>query len=144
MGEEVELDEEESGLRMAAHAAAKEGKKMFSFKGRTMPVTVKKEEVEDIEEKVDPKKKTVDMLRGREKVSADYHNQHKDYKIQLSAEAKQPEQDNVPFTPDASKPADVKDKSGAVHTPMSRARHLARTAMAKLKKEMMGKTGTSE
>ena len=45
--------EEESGLRMAAHAAAKEGKKMFSFKGKTMPVTVKKEEAEEIEEEED-------------------------------------------------------------------------------------------
>jgi len=37
-------------------------------------------------------------------------------------------------------PKDVKDKSGAVHTPMSRARDLARKSFKKLKKEtMMGK-----
>jgi hypothetical protein len=35
---------------------------------------------------------------------------------------------------------DVKDKSGAVHTPMSRAKDLARQSLKKLKKEtMMGK-----
>jgi hypothetical protein len=41
-----ELDEEESGLRMAAHAAAREGKKEFKFLGKTLPVKVKKEEAE--------------------------------------------------------------------------------------------------
>jgi hypothetical protein len=34
---------------------------------------------------------------------------------------------------------DVKDKSGAVHTPMSRARDLARQSFKKLKSEMLGK-----
>lgn len=34
---------------------------------------------------------------------------------------------------------DVKDKSGAVHTPMSRAKDLAQTAMKKIKSEMLGK-----
>lgn len=39
---------------------------------------------------------------------------------------------------------DVKDKSGAVHTPMSRARDLARQAFKKVKNEtMMGKAGTT-
>ena len=39
---------------------------------------------------------------------------------------------------------DVKDKSGAVHTPMSRAKDLARSAFKKIKNEtMMGKAGTT-
>ena len=47
MGEELNyVEEEESGLRMAAHAAARSGKKMFSFQGKTYPVKVTKEEVE--------------------------------------------------------------------------------------------------
>ena len=33
-------------------------------------------------------------------------------------------------------PKNVKDKSGAVHTPMSRAKDLARNAMNKVKKDM--------
>jgi len=45
-----DTDVEESGLRMAAHAAAKQGKKSFEFQGKTMPVTVKKEEVEELDE----------------------------------------------------------------------------------------------
>jgi hypothetical protein len=36
-------------------------------------------------------------------------------------------------------PKDVKDKSGAVHTPMSRAKDLARQSFKKLKNEMLGK-----
>jgi hypothetical protein len=41
-------------------------------------------------------------------------------------------------------PKEVKDKSGAVHTPMSRARDLARSAFKKIKNEtMMGKAGTT-
>ena len=46
-----------------------------------------------------------------------------------------------PFAPPyntSSSPA-VKDKSGAVHTPMSRAKHLARTAMKKISKDMANK-----
>ena len=38
---------EESGLRKKAHASAAAGKKSFEFQGKTLPVTVKKEEVED-------------------------------------------------------------------------------------------------
>ena len=61
-------------------------------------------------------------------------------KIQVG-EAKQPEQDNVPFVPPYNTTADdvVTDKSGAKHTPMSRAKDLARTAMKRIKTEMLGK-----
>jgi hypothetical protein len=41
-----EDDMDESGLRMAAHAAHKSGKKEFEFKGKTYPVKVQKEEAE--------------------------------------------------------------------------------------------------
>jgi hypothetical protein len=64
-------------------------------------------------------------------------------------EGKQPETDNVPFVTNADQPpfdgpytktpSSVKDKSGAVHTPMSRARDLARSAMKRVKTEMLGK-----
>jgi hypothetical protein len=52
-----------------------------------------------------------------------------------------PGQDDAPFEPPytTGKPDNVKDKSGAVHTPMSRARDLARTAMKRIKTEMLGK-----
>lgn len=47
--------------------------------------------------------------------------------------------DDVPFDgPYTKKPGTVKDKSGAVHTPMSRARDLARQAMKKQMKEEEG------
>ena len=56
-------------------------------------------------------------------------------------ESKRPEQDNVPFAPPYDKARDdvVTDKSGAKHTPMSRAKDLARTAMKRIKTEMLGK-----
>jgi len=64
-------------------------------------------------------------------------------------EGKQPESDTVPFVTNADQPpfdgpytktpSNVKDKSGAVHTPMSRAKDLAKAAMKRVKTEMLGK-----
>jgi hypothetical protein len=51
-----------------------------------------------------------------------------------------PGQDDAPFEkPYTTAPKNIKDKSGAVHTPMSRAKDLARSAMKRLKTEMLGK-----
>jgi predicted secreted protein len=65
------------------------------------------------------------------------------------SEGKQPESDTVPFVTNADQPpfdgpykkigSTVTDKSGAKHTPMSRARDLARSAMKRIKTEMLGK-----
>jgi organic radical activating enzyme len=149
------------------------------------------EEVEQVDEKVDTKKKTMDTLGGRVAVPADTQNQHTETKVKLNSEgwddmmkavkernkpqpsggsgvkagsryggskqkdtpeededkkkvteSKRPESDDVPFDPPfntTSRPADVTDKSGAKHTPMSRARHLARFAMDKIKKDLSSK-----
>lgn len=64
----------------------------------------------------------------------------------LRKEGKDPAMDSgagsePPFAPPyntSSSPA-TKDKSGAVHTPMSRAKHLARTAMKKISKDLSNK-----
>lgn len=67
--------------------------------------------------------------------------------MQGVAEGKQPETDNVPFVePYHKAEPDVKDKgTSGTHTPMSRAKHLARMALKKVKNEMLGKAGmTSE
>lgn len=51
-----------------------------------------------------------------------------------------PGQDDAPFEPPyKTMPKDIKDKSGAVHTPMSRAKDLARKSFLKVKSEMLGK-----
>lgn len=65
------------------------------------------------------------------------------------SEGKQPESDTVPFVTNADQPpfdkpykkigSTITDKSGAKHTPMSRARDLARSAMKRIKTEMLGK-----
>ena len=53
---------------------------------------------------------------------------------------KMSEASEVPFDgPYTKTKKDVKDKSGAVHTPMSRAKDLARSAMKRIKTEMLGK-----
>jgi hypothetical protein len=64
-------------------------------------------------------------------------------------EGKEPESDIVPFVTNAEQPpfdkpykkigVSVTDKSGAKHTPMSRAKDLARSAMKRIKTEMLGK-----
>jgi hypothetical protein len=64
-------------------------------------------------------------------------------------EGKQPETDNVPFVTNADQPPfdgpykkidkTTTDKSGAKHTPMSRAKDLAQSAMKRVKTEMLGK-----
>ena len=67
-------------------------------------------------------------------------------KLDLRKEGKDPAIDagagaEPPFAPPyntSSSPA-IKDKSGAVHTPMSRAKHLARTAIKKITKDLGNK-----
>lgn len=111
----------------------------------------------------------VDKVKGifkkKEKSSNLFDQPHvkKDTKDYLKKSAKQPEGPNTvknvfakegkdpamdagagsepPFAPPyntSSSPA-IKDKSGAVHTPMSRAKHLARTAMKKITKDLNNK-----
>ena len=65
------------------------------------------------------KTKTVDTLKGREKVPADYHNKPLSYKVKLNVEEKT--------------------------SPMEVAKELARKSFKKIRNEtMMGKLGTSE
>jgi hypothetical protein len=245
--------EEESGLRMAAHAANRDGKKTFEFQGKTYPVNVKEEEADCVtpmgakkiakkevgkhektmhqneerhmsddemkerehlvksmkknlagfkarygeraknvmyatatkramgeeaeqldelggistisDEAVDDAATTTDTLAGRKKGGS--LNQHgPDRKIKLKSEdntfeSKRPS-DEVPFVTNeeekestswkkdsgwkAKKPDVITDKSGAKHTPMSRAKDLARKSFNKIRQEtMMGTAGaTSE
>ena len=103
-----------------------------------------KEDVEHIKEKLG-KKETIDTLKGREgkvPLEAKISNSHTSHKVELKSED---------IGPDGSegwkdKPKANKDKSGAVHSPMSRVKHLAKQAMKKINKDhgmknetMMGK-----
>ena len=103
-----------------------------------------KEDVEHIKEKLG-KKETIDTLKGREgkvPLEAKISNAHTSHKVELKSED---------IGPDGSegwkdKPKANKDKSGGVHGPMSRVRHLAKQAMKKINKDhgmknetMMGK-----
>jgi phosphotransferase system IIB component len=85
---------------------------------------------------------TTDTLAGR--VQGGAPNQHSSHKVKLKAESAEKPPFDPPYRTVKSKDHNVKDKSGAVHTPMSHAKHLAKMAMKKVKNEMIGKTGTSE
>lgn len=81
------------------------------------------------EDKKEAKKRHMSMKEW-EKSAADKKQDMKEAKT-LS-----PGQDDAPFDPPYSpSPKTVTDKSGAKHTPMSRAKNLARAAMDKIKKD---------
>jgi hypothetical protein len=98
---------------------------------------VKKEEIE-LDEKLDPSVKSTDTLAGRKAGG-------KKDDVGPGADGKSTK---VKFVPEATiagtsgwKPMskNVKDKSGAIHSPMSRARDLARSAFDKVKKDQKAK-----
>jgi hypothetical protein len=73
---------------------------------------------------------------GGKQTSKPEHDEDDKKKV---TESKRPEDDSVPFVPPyntSSSPANVKDKSGAVHTPMSRAKNLAKLAMKRVKTDL--------
>ena len=73
------IKDEESGLRMAAHAAHRQGKKSFEFQGKTYPVNVSEEEEEDSKdkskgkahEKKDDKKDKKDKKKDKKESSSE-------------------------------------------------------------------------
>jgi hypothetical protein len=102
----------------------------------------KKANEETVDEILNPANKTIDTLAGRSKKvpkDAQMDNGNVSTKTELKVEGKGPEQDNVPFEGpynSTSSPATTTDKSGAKHTPMSRARHLAQTALKRVKSDL--------
>jgi len=100
---------------------------------------------ESVEEEIDPKVRTKDTLKGRETTAqkddvgpgSDAKSTKVKYHGGPMQEAKEQE---PPFDKPYTKAKGVvTDKSGAKHTPMSRAKDLARSAMKRLKTEMLGK-----
>lgn len=102
----------------------------------------KKETNEEAEKESckDEVKKHEKRLHGKDgEVSKHVDKMHKEEVIDES-KGLSPGQDDAPFDgPYTKTPSNVKDKSGAIHTPMSRAKDLARQAMKKVKTEMLGK-----
>jgi hypothetical protein len=105
-----------------------------SFKRKLEGDGIKTPEPKAVSKDSTPARKSVEAHGGPVQVKQDPH-------YGAVKEAKGPEQDNVPFAPPYGTSADVvKDKSGAKHTPMSRAKDLARTALKRMKKEnLLGK-----
>ena len=133
-----EASEDSSAITTDTLAGRSEGGKSNDFKSykiRVRPL--------DKEGEKEPKDATPAVIQPDDTPARKSH----ETKQTLKMEGKRPETDDAPPFDEPytrSAPTDVKDKSGAVHTPMSRARDLARAAMKKVKTEMLGKTGTSE
>ena len=139
---------------------------------------VKKEEAEQVTEKLNPNKKTVDMLRGRVKVPTNYDpakNGDRPHKVELNSEEAHPDEKEDKALIRKEVPKIVKDKalkkskkkkdkmdaddklqeafkgpeagSGtgdqpfitAEAKPLKNAKELAKTAMNRIKNEMLGK-----
>ena len=133
----------------ARHYAGRALKMSSRIKKKEREVT--KEEIETIDEATPPKNTDVSdksWLKDAGKkptVKSDLKNLGRFLTGKKETnESKRPEQDNVPFAPPYDKARDdvVTDKSGAKHTPMSRAKDLARTAMKKIKSDMLGNSGS--
>ena len=116
----------------------------LSYKRKLEGDGIKNPEPEQIAKDSTPARKSIDAKGGgidpvEIKQDSRYGARKEEYDLD---EAKQPETDNVPFAKPyntTSSPV-VTDKSGAKHTPMSRARDLARQALKRMKKEnMLGK-----
>jgi hypothetical protein len=118
------------------------------FRGGPMKEEVKKSDIPAFIRKArgDKPLTVADVKAGRKDSISSKENLAKARGVQ---EGKGPESDTVPFVTNAEQPpfdgpykkvrSTVTDKSGAKHTPMSRARDLARSAMKRIKTEMLGK-----
>jgi hypothetical protein len=118
------------------------------FRGGPMKEEVKKSDIPAFIRKArgDKPLTVADVKAGRKDSISSKENLAKARGV---TEGKHPESDTVPFVTNMDQPPfdgpykkigdTVTDKSGAKHTPMSRARDLARSAMKRIKTEMLGK-----
>ena len=84
--------------------------------------------------KTNPRTKTVDSLRGREKAPKDFHNKHISYKVELESSPVAEDKDNdPPFDGGHPSPKEHKDSTG--NTIKHFAKHLAKRGMAAVQKK---------
>ena len=131
-----------------------EGGKLNSFKNfkvnlvtsgeEDIPKTIEKGEDTREKQKITTNPGPVD-IKFDDKLGSPTPQDHFSSERQITHEEVQIDEKTIAGTPGwekvkgADDKGNVKDKSGAVHTPMSRARDLARTAMKRIKTEMLGK-----
>jgi hypothetical protein len=152
MKEDVEVLQDKNGHKTTTDMlrGRVEGGKLNSFKNFKVNLVTSGEE--DIPKETDKGEDTREKQKittnpgpvdikfddklGHPTVQSHYSSEH-----QITHEQVQVDEKVIAGTPGWEKmPKNVKDKSGAVHTPMSRAKDLARKSFKKLKKEtMMGK-----
>ena len=145
--EDVDVIQDKNGHKITTDmlSGRVEGGKLNSFKNfkvnlvtsgeETIPTEVDKGEDTKEKQKITTNPGPVDIKfddkLGHPTVQSHFETEH-----QITHESTEPPFDK----PYKTVPKDVTDKSGAKHTPMSRARDLARQSFKKLKKEtMMGK-----
>ena len=147
---EVEVDKSENKITTDMLSGREKGGKVNSFKNYKVdlktsgeePVPVQMDKGEDTREKqkITTNPGPVDVKLD-DKLTGPTPYTHFSSEHQITHEEVQIDEKTIAGTPGWEKmPKNVKDKSGAVHSPMSRARDLARQSFKKLKKEtMMGK-----
>jgi hypothetical protein len=146
--EEAELEE---ALKGDQHKIDKnKNNKIDAHDFKLLRTKMNKEEVETVEEGWDDMLKSVADKKkpqpnggsGKKQGSSYGGSKQKDEpEMQKEAKTLSPGQDDAPFDPPYSDPGKsvTTDKSGAQHTPSSRVRHLARTAMKRVNKDLKGK-----
>lgn len=116
-----------TSLKAAHSAADKKDSAYGAVAHRVVPLAMHEaQEAEDvrIEPEESMKTKTVDTLKGRTKVAADYHNKPLSYKLKLNVEGKGTDVDPVFVTNSV--------------TPMKIAKDLAKKSFGKIRKETLG------
>lgn len=141
----VNADNDKEAINCGQDMANKQGMKLMKVSRNNVIMSDKThmEEVDiwddTLEEKVNPRVKTVDMLRGPERVPASYDNEHKSYKIQLKAEEEKhdDEEEDKKLIKKMVDPSCIKNER---KSPMINVKEIAQKAMDKIKQEtMMGK-----
>jgi hypothetical protein len=122
--EETYKNPDEAPITTDTLAGRMPGGKMNSFKSYKLGVKPSDKEGDGSVKEIDCEK--LDSTAARKSIKAE--------------EVESVEEKVIAGTPGWKEtPKDVKDKSGAIHTPMSRAKDLARQSFKKIKNEMLGK-----
>jgi len=126
-----------AGTQPSGGSGVKQGSRYGGSKQKEKPEHDEPEDKKVKKEAVDPKVKTVDMLRGRVKKPKDFQdgNEHSSAKIKLAAE----EMDETFKGPESGSGVGDNPFITSESKPMKNAKELANSTMKRIKTEMLGK-----
>ena len=126
-----------AGPQPSGGSGVKQGSRYGGSKQKEKPEHDEPEDKKVKKEAVDPKVKTVDMLRGRVKKPKDFQdgNEHSSAKIKLAAE----EMDETFKGPESGSGVGDNPFITSESKPMKNAKELANSTMKRIKTEMLGK-----